>query len=512
MLSEDLKYVFDRNMQAKQFRQNRAGQLSYSGGRLSKPEFISKGMPMNEQTNGQLRRVLKGFDVLALGFGAMIGWGWIVLAGGWVLDAGSLGSVAAFFFGGIAMLLIGLIYAELASAMPQVGGEHVYSHKALGDIGSFVCTWAIVFGYASVVAFEAVALPTVIEYLAPNYKVGFLWTIAGGEVYASWVAVGVAGALSMTLVNCIGVRTAAFLQKLVIVLIFAVGFLFFSGSLFSGSGATMEPLFRDGVNGVLLVLVMVPFMFVGFDVIPQAAEEINLPFRKIGMLIIVSVSMAVVWYMLIVLGLSAVLAPEEIASTELGVPEAINAVFGGAWAGNLMILAGVAGILTSWNAFLVGGSRAVYALAQSRMLPAFLGRLHPRYNTPVNAILLIGGASALAPLLGRESLVWFVNAGGLGIVIAYSLVALSFLVLRRKFPQMERPWKLPLGELFGGAALILSLGVMLLYLPGSPAALLWPQEWLLFAAWMVGGFMLFACARLAYRGGGKHAAKIPAGD
>ncbi len=452
---------------------------------------------MSGQNRGKLRRVLKGVDVLALGFGAMIGWGWIVLAGGWVLDAGSLGAVAAFFFGGIAMVLIGLIYAELASAMPQVGGEHVYSHKALGDVGSFVCTWAIVFGYASVVAFEAVALPTVVEYLAPNYKVGYLWTIAGGEVYASWVAVGVAGALLMTWVNCIGVRTAALLQKLVILLIFAAGFLFFTGSLFTGSDATMEPLFTDGVNGVFLVVIMVPFMFVGFDVIPQAAEEINLPFRQIGLLIVFSVSMAVLWYMLIVLGLSRVLDSAELASAELGVPEAMNAIFGGAWAGNLMILAGVAGILTSWNAFLVGGSRAVYALARSGMLPKFLGRLHPKYNTPVNAVLLIGGASALAPLLGRESLVWFVNAGGLGIVIAYSMVALSFLVLRRKFPDMHRPWKLPLGEFFGGAALILSLGIMVLYFPGSPAALLWPQEWLLFAVWMVGGFALFGFTRLA---------------
>ena len=451
---------------------------------------------MSEQGSGQLKRVLKGFDVLALGFGAMIGWGWIVLAGGWVLDAGSLGAITAFFIGGIAMLLIGLIYAELASAMPQVGGEHVYSHKALGDYGSFVCTWAIVFGYASVVAFEAVALPTVVEYLAPNYKVGYLWTVAGGEVYASWVAVGVAGAVVMALVNCIGVRTAAFLQKLVIVLILVAGVMFFTGSMASGSGAAMEPLFRDGANGVFLVMVMVPFMFVGFDVIPQAAEEINLPFRKIGLLIIASVSMAVLWYILIVLGLSRMLAPAEIAAAELGVPEAMNSIFGGAWAGNLMILAGMAGILTSWNAFLVGGSRAIYALAQARMLPEFLGRLHPKYNTPVNAVLLIGGASALAPLMGRESLVWFVNAGGLGIVIAYSMVALSFLVLRRKFPEMERPWKLPLGELFGGAALVLSLGIMVLYLPGSAAALLWPQEWLLFVAWMTGGFLLFLYTRV----------------
>ena len=111
---------------------------------------------MTSKQQGQLNRVLNAIDVLALGFGAMIGWGWIVLAGNWVLTAGSAGAIAAFSFGGIAMVLIGLVYAELASAMPLVGGEHVYSFRALGTYSSFICTWAIVLGYVSVVAFEAV--------------------------------------------------------------------------------------------------------------------------------------------------------------------------------------------------------------------------------------------------------------------------------------------------------------------------------------------------------------------
>ncbi|BBI53872.1 hypothetical protein HORIV_62930 [Vreelandella olivaria] len=167
--------------------------------------------PSSEQAG--LVRVLARGDVLALAFGAMIGWGWIVLTGTAIQSAGSLGAIIAFIIGGLAIVLVGLTYAELAAAMPKVGGEHVYSYRALGHLPSFLCTWAIILGYLSVVAFEAVALPTVIEHLAPNYAVGHLWTIAGWEVKATWVAVGVGGSLVMMIINYFGVTTAALLQK-----------------------------------------------------------------------------------------------------------------------------------------------------------------------------------------------------------------------------------------------------------------------------------------------------------
>lgn len=204
-------------------------------------------------------RVLDRKDALALAFGAMIGWGWIVLAGTWVESAGALGAVVAFLAGGVAIALIALTYAELASAMPLAGGEHVYSHRALGPTGSFVCTWAILLGYVSVVAFEAVALPTVVEHLFPDYKAGYLWTVTGWDVHASWVAVGVAGAVVMTFVNYVGITTAALVQKLVTVLILVVGVLFVSGALFDGKAVHMDPLFAGGAGGVFAALLYLPF-------------------------------------------------------------------------------------------------------------------------------------------------------------------------------------------------------------------------------------------------------------
>jgi len=451
-------------------------------------------------SQGQLSRVLARKDVLALAFGAMIGWGWIVLTGSWIQSAGSLGAITAFLIGGLIIVLVGLTYAELASAMPQVGGEHVYSYRAMGHFASFLCTWAITLGYVSVVAFEAVALPTVVEHLFPNYAIGHLWTITGWEVKATWVAVGVAGSLVMMWINYIGVRTAALVQKVVTLLILAVGILFITGALFQGSTATMQPLFsvEEGVmGGIMMVIIMVPFMFVGFDVIPQAAEEINLPFREIGRVLMISVILAVFWYAFIILGTSLMLDPEALGASSLAVPDAMQAAFQAPWAGNLMILAGIAGIITSWNAFYIGGSRAIYALAHSGMLPAWLGKLHPTYRTPTNAILVMGILSAIAPFFGRPALVWLVVAGGLGIVIAYLFVSLSFVVLRRREPEMARPFKVRQGKLVGVLAVLLSLGLTAMYLPGSPSALS-AIEWAIFAGWMMIGLALYAWSRARY--------------
>ncbi len=433
-------------------------------------------------------------DILALAFGAMIGWSWVVLTGVWIGSAGTMGAITAFVIGGVAILLISLIYAELASALPFAGGEHVYSERALGSGASFICTWGIILGYASVVTFEAVALPTVLDSLIPGLDKVYLWQIAGWDIYLSWVLVGVLGAAIMTVVNVLGVRMVALVQSVVVIAILLVGVLLVSGAVVTGDISNMQPLFKDGVAGITLVLVMVPFMFVGFDTIPQVAEEVDLPFRDIGVVLIASVAMAIVWYGLIILAVGLVLDQTAIDASTTVTAEA-NARIYGEVGGTVLLVAGLAGIITSWNAFILGGSRAIYALANSGLLPKFLGQLHPKYHTPTNAIVLLGVLSALGPFFGRPALVWVVNAGSLGIVIAYVMVTWSFLVLRNREPSLDRPYKVPFGQFVGSLALVLAIGMTLLYLPGSPAALLWPQEWGIIIAWIILGGFLYGIAR-----------------
>jgi amino acid transporter len=445
--------------------------------------------------SGQFIRVIKRKEILALAFGAMIGWSWVALTGNWIATAGSVGAMLAFVVGGIAVILVGLTYAELASAMPQAGGEHVYSKRALGDTASFICTWAILLGYVSVVAFEAVALPTVADYLLPGFSRGYLWTIAGWDVQFTWVLLGVVAAIVMTGINILGIRTAAKLQLLATTLVALVGILLLFASAVNGSAANMQPAFDAGLKGFLGVLVMVPFMFVGFDVIPQSAEEVDVPFREIGRLLMLSIGLAIAWYVAMILAVAMGLSASARSASELPTADATVATLGGAWAGKLLVIGGIGGILTSWNAFLIGGSRAIYALARAGQLPAALGDLHDRYNTPYKAILLIGALSVMAPLCGRPALVWLVDAGGLGIVVAYAFVAWSFLQLRRNEPDMERPYSVRHWRLVGGSALCLSVAIGLLYLPWSPAALAWPYEWLIVIGWTLAGLLLFGLAR-----------------
>lgn len=446
-------------------------------------------MNRGDQPSGFLR-VLGRRDVIALAFGAMIGWSWVVLTGTWIQSAGTLGAILAFLVGGAAIAIVGLTYAELASALPFAGGEHVYSQRALGTTASFVCTWAIILGYTSVIAFEAVALPTVLSSLVPGLDLGYLWTIAGWDVHLSWAVTGVVGAVVMTGLNILGVRFVAVVQTTVVALILVVGATFVGGAAVTGEVVNLDPLFSDGVNGITLVLVMVPFMFVGFDIIPQAAEEIDLPFHDIGTALILSILMAIAWYSLVVLGVGLVLTGDSLTTASVVTAEA-NAQIYGPVGGTIVLLTGLAGIVTTWNAMILGASRAVYALAQAGMLPASLGTVHPQYRTPVNAILLTGLLSLISPFFGRPALVWLVNAGGLGIVVAYAFVAWSFLALRRNEPDLPRPYRAPFGKMTGYLALLLSLGLMVLYLPGSPAALVWPYEWGIILLWIVLGGSLY---------------------
>lgn len=452
----------------------------------------------------QLAKSLNRMDIIALAFGAMIGWGWVVLAGTWILQAGIWGSVLAFVIAGFAMILVGICYGELAAAMPLTGGEHVYTYRAMNVHWSFLCSWSILLGYLSVVSFEAVALPTVLEYIWPSYKQVHLWTVAGWDVYLTWVLVGVIGSVAMTWLNIRGIKFSAVFQKLAVVLILAVGILLIVGTLLyspaESSQTVKAPAFVGGFAGMMSVMIMVPFLFVGFDVIPQAAEEVDLPQRSIGRLLIGSLTIAVVWYIVIAWAVGRALPFNQAKDSTLPTADAMTNAWNGEWAGNLLIIAGMLAILTSWNAFLIGGSRLIYAMSRARMLPGFLGKLHPRYNTPINAILLLGVLATIAPFFGRKMLVWIVDAGGPGIVIAYLLVAVSFVLLRREEPQMNRPFKVAAAPVVGGLAILAALGMLILYLPGNPSALVWPHEWLIFVGWMVLGFGLYGYTLIRYPG------------
>ena len=448
---------------------------------------------MNITEHG-LNKSLKQIDILALSFGAMIGWSWVVLISQLMQRSGSVGAIVATVLAGAVIVIIGMIYGELAAAMPEVGGEHAYSLRALGKNVSFYCTWSIVFAYVSVVAFEAVALPSVLENLFPQLGNGELWRVNDAMVYLDQALIGAVASMVITWINIRGVRIAAIIQAIVVAVIVLSGLALFIGLGAKGEAVNLTPLFVGGGSGILAAMALVPFMMVGFDIIPQAAEEIDLPAKKIGQMLVLSIVMAIGWYLLIELAVGMLLNADQRAASSLATVDATQAAWGRTGALTLLI-GGVAGILTSWNGFLLGGSRALFAMAASGMLPSFLAKVHPVHKTPVNAILFIGIIGTFAPFLGRQSLVWFVNAGSFGLMLAYIFVCASYLKLKYTAPDMPRPYQAPGGKFLGWFGLLASLLMVCLYLPGMPAALVWPQEWLMVVIWFVGGSVVYFYSR-----------------
>ena len=419
------------------------------------------------QKKSEFDKVFSAWDILVIAFGAMIGWGWVVSSGTWIDAGGVVGAALAFAIGGVMIFFVGLTYAELTAAMPQCGGEHVFSYKAMGATGSFICTWAIVLGYVGVTCFEACAFPTIITYLWPGFLKGYLYTVAGFDIYASWLIVAIIVAFFIMMINILGETTGTMAKN------------------------------------VLKVAVITPFFFIGFDVIPQAAEEINVPLKKIGKMMILSVVLAVVFYSFVILSVGYVLEPAEIAlsqsTTGLVTADAMAKAFGTSVMAKVIIVGGMCGIVTSWNSFMIGGSRALYSMAESYMIPKVFAKLHPKHKTPVNALILIGILTMLAPFAGRVMMVWICDAGNFGCCLAYCMVSISFLILRKKEPDMPRPYRVPAYKFVGTMAVLLSGCMVLVYcIPGSGGTLTM-QEWMMVGAWSLLGIVFFAVCKLKYK-------------
>ncbi|MCD8827575.1 APC family permease [Staphylococcus gallinarum] len=438
----------------------------------------------------QFNKTMNVVDVLFLAIGAMLGWGWVVLSGEWVSTAGFVGSIIAFVIGGILVIVIGLTYAELASAIPETGGGFVFVKKAFSPGIAFISGWSVLFGYVSVITFEAVALPTVIDYVIPFKHQGLMWNIAGWDVYFTWVLIGSVGSIILTSLNYFGVKPAAIMQTVFTIFIVAVGLLLVFGAGFNGNFSHLTP-FENGLGGTMSVLMMIPFLFVGFDVIPQIAEEVKAPSKKIGGILILSIIASVIFYLLIVFGVAAGLSPKALTTSNLATADAMVNLFGHSGFGVLLVLGGVAGIITSWNAFIIGGSRILYAMANNGMIPKWFAYIHPKYKTPTHGIIFLGVLAFVAPLLGRPALVWIVNAGGIGVVLGYLLVAISFIKLRKSQPDLKRPYHIRNGMFVGIVAIVLSVGFLLIYMPGMPSSLAWPSEWLIVIAWYLIALVLY---------------------
>lgn len=448
-------------------------------------------------------------DVIVVAFGAMIGWGWVVSSGGWIQQSGVIGTILAFLLGGIMIYFVGLVYAELTTALPENGGAKVFSQHAFGTIGSFICTWSIILSYIGVVCFEACSFPTIIQYIFPGFLKGYLYTVAGFDIYVTWLLVAIISCVLITYINIKGVKTAAILQKLLTIVIAAVGMVLIIASLINGDSSNLEgQLFvGTGINkilgNVLSVAMVAPFFLFGFDIIPQAAEEINIPLKKLGKLIVFSIALAVAFYGMVVFavgyGMNKIELVMSLHGSGLVTADAMAKLFHSEVMAKILILGGMCGIATSWNSFLIGGSRALESMASSYMIPHVFCKKHKKYQTPYLSLILIGILSIISLFFGRQMLTWISNCASFACCLTYCIVSLSFLRLRKKEANLPRPYKVKNYRFVGIMATMLSGFLCMMYLiPGTVCSMI-DQELIITVLWTIVGIFFAIGCKVKYR-------------
>ena len=446
----------------------------------------------------KLKRVMRPIDVWGLALGAIIGWGCFVLPGtAFLPKAGPGGTAMGMLIGALLIIVIAVSYGYLIRKFPISGGEFIYAKEAFGKRNAFVCGWAMILAYWSLIPLNATALAMISRYLFPGIvQQGLLYEIAGWEVYAGEVILASAAIILMALLNIRGIKQAAWIQTAIALTlvgcILVITFLVFCISDWSN----IAPAFPEGRRwwkGVFSIVAMAPWAFIGFDCIPQSAEEYNFSHKKSTFIMISAVLVAAILYIAVC------------AVTAVGVEpwqqllDSRNAWPTGYVVRNTMGLAGIivlgvamfCAVVSGMNAFYISTSRLMYAMAKEGSLPKWFEHLSPKYGTPTNAIIFTMAMSLFAPWFGREILLWIVDMTSVGAAIVFAYTTGSAAVIGYRNGSKKY-------AVFGIIGCLFSLFFLsLLIIPGMPGYLTFQSRVVLFV-WILIGVAFYFTIRKSY--------------
>ncbi len=385
-----------------------------------------------------LKRQLNLLQVVMLGTAGTLGSGVFILTGHAAAVAGPA-AIWAVLVAGILSFSIALNYCELATTYPETGGAMTYVREAWGKgllaflVGSmdsisstfYTALSAVGFAYSvsvfvpaigesplgiAVVAIAAILLFVILNILGVT-KVGNIQVVMGGSLLVAFAIYLIAG---FTMPN--GFSTATLLP---------------AGKWFTSD----NPVTNIGV--ILKTIALIYAMYVGFEVIADDAEEVKNPTKNIPLAIMISLFLIVVVYTLVVT--VAMGTSSTIAGSETAISDTIR-IFLGTPGATLIGIAGMVGALTSINSSMLSATRESFTLSRDGAWPAFLARLN-KVRVPYNAILLIGGVSMFITLIGAVDFLSYITSGGYLFVLLLS--NLSMITLRKKYPFIHRPFKVP---------------------------------------------------------------------
>jgi basic amino acid/polyamine antiporter, APA family len=430
-----------------------------------------------------LARTLRLADFFSLGFGAMIGVGWLVVMDDWLIRGGPLGAILAFLIGGAVLLPIGIVYGNLVRTMPDAAGEIAYTAAVFPRTVSFATGWMMLLAYYIVCPWEAVAIGRIAGYLFPALNSIELYRVAGKSVFLPHLVIGLALTAFLTLLNYRGIRLSATFQNWATFGVIVLTLSFVGAGAAHGSVENFQPLFSGpAIVSVLLVLQIVPYFMTGFESIGKASEEASAEFqpRRFMLAILLAVIVGATFYATVIAAVSYVAPWQTIVHERFATAVAFERALGSRWIVRVIMSAALLSLLKVYNGNLVAASRLLFALGRRGLADYRLGRVHPVNQTPSTAVVCIGVATALLMLAGESLLVPISEVGSLASALGWMASCAAYLRMR----------PLSIGRAAATTGLVVtSLMILMKVFPGTPGHFT-IHEWLALGTWLLLGLLL----------------------
>lgn len=456
----------------------------------------------------KLGKKLSPLNVISLAIGCIIGWGAFVMPGNtFLIKAGPLGTVIAMSIAALVMIVIAFNYSYMINKYPVSGGEFTYTQKTFGEKHAFTCSWYLGLSYLAIVPLNGTALALIGRNLLSNvFQFGFHYTVAGYEIYLGEILLAIFFLVLFAVLNIMGARfTGVFQTILTFVLVGGVLVLGVAAIINPNvSFSNLKPAYYPGTSefsGILAVVAVAPWAFVGFDTIPQATEEFKFSPVKSKLIMMFSIIFGALIY-IVLNTVTAMVVPDGYDSWVEYIEDIPNLnglislpTFNAAkeLLGTVgLIFVGIAvfaAILSGIVGFYMASSRLLYSMAKENVLPKSFGKLHKKYKTPYIAILFVMAISLIAPFFGRTALGWIVDMSSIGAAIGYGYTSFSSLVHSIK----DKKISIIITSILGTVFSIIFVIILLVPIPGLNCSL-GKESYICFAIWTVLGFV-FYCAR-----------------
>ena len=441
-----------------------------------------------QQQQGAFKKDMRKMDIWALALGAIIGWGCFVMPGTNFLPKAGPSAIIGLLLGGCVMSIIAFSYGYCIKKYPLSGGEFVYADASFGKKHAFACGWMIVLGYWSLIPLNSTAIGMITRYLVPGiFQFGHMYTIAGWDVYLGEVLLSSAFIVVLGYMNVKGVKSAGWFQTTVAVALTAsVAFCLIGVILAKPDISTnLQPFFAEIVDGevrekgsiacIIAVACYAPYCFVGFDCIPQAAEEYSFSHKAALGLMVVAIMVGACIYAAVVFCTAVVKpwGPMMLSNPDWATGESVAATLG--YTGLLFLgIAMLCAVLSGMNAFYLAASRLLYSMSYADALPAVFGKLHPKYGTPDKATYFLLAISLVCPWFGRQVLPWIVDMTCVGAAVGFTYTCATATIMAKNDRLSRQTAISGLGTVLAAFFIILS------FIPGSPGFLSTPSFIILF--------------------------------